>query len=210
MAESLVSMVESSLVTGGGCDNHAYCSFCKPHEDCTSILDDVAVKLIKEYSFVKSQGFGPLAMKILGAADELCDYYNYTSSEETDDETDDGSATNKDSSTGTEHQSQSANKNEDTDDESATNKDSSTGTEHQSQSKDSPNKKEKKVVKGSKTTLDNIVSGMETSRDIWNEHSELVPLAAIVGIFTMAIVFRRSNPLSQQSSSHAYTPVSPI
>lgn len=62
----------------GGCDSHAYCSFCEPFEQCRKTLHHYAPIILgeiawKEYAKI---GKGPLAMVLLANISAICDIFD--------------------------------------------------------------------------------------------------------------------------------------
>lgn len=58
-----------------GCDDHAYCLFCKDNEWCSWTMNDLAPLLLQNsYVNLKAEGYGPLAMTMLGKLNDVCGY----------------------------------------------------------------------------------------------------------------------------------------
>merc|ERR1711988_3916 len=57
-----------------GCDDHAYCNFCKGNATCEYIMFEVGPMVVDGYELIADIGFGPLALSILANLDKVCDY----------------------------------------------------------------------------------------------------------------------------------------
>lgn len=64
--------------TTGGCDSHAYCTFCEPFEQCRKTLRKYAPKVLGEEAWKKYAkiGKGPLAMVMLANISAICNLFS--------------------------------------------------------------------------------------------------------------------------------------
>lgn len=64
---------DTTNISWVGCDDHAYCSFCKDEDWCYYVLNELAPQFVDDYVELRSLGYGPLAMTILGSLDSVCE-----------------------------------------------------------------------------------------------------------------------------------------
>lgn len=73
---SIVSSATLDNISFSGCDNHAYCTFCKDNSWCEYVVETVAPSVLSDYDTIIAAGYGPLAMSLLAQLSDVCSAIN--------------------------------------------------------------------------------------------------------------------------------------